>query len=364
MTSSTQPPSLSQQSGPPASQWAQNTVGAVGGAADHTGGDPHGPNSSSTTSDTPNNSTSAQSGGGYLASAGQAARQYLPTSVVGTLEGAGVLSGSGNQTSNANSNTNTTSLPSQESSFTPSAGGVGSLPGTASEADVAKLPEERALESKIGGTVGREGALGTGVSEGVRSGMNDATPATKSQPPGGPSAAGPTTAAQFLDSSIHPVPSTDGDGTNIHHVVNPNTGSSGRIASHDNDLHEGVDRNKPLPPPGGNTNSIADDAEGDNDTSYVRNQGERLPARPEPNHAYTPPGSSADLTVPGETQTQVHGGKEDAGDVESVDNSNEEGGKPSLKQKIKGEVKVLAGKVSKDPKKVEAGKALKEGNVA
>jgi hypothetical protein len=96
------------------------------------------------------------------------------------------------------------------------------------------------------------------------------------------------------------------------------------------------------------------------------------------------------LTVPGETQTQVHGSNDD-GDAESTAASIDSGGKvrprvyfqfcfrfadwkcvrtclvdlqPSLKQKIKGEVKVLAGKVSKDSKKVEAGKALKEGHAA
>jgi len=35
---------------------------------------------------------------------------------------------------------------------------------------------------------------------------------------------------------------------------------------------------------------------------------------------------------------------------------------PSLKQKIKGEAKVLAGKIRSDPKKIEAGTVLRTGH--
>jgi len=137
----------------------------------------------------------------------------------------------------------------------------------------------------------------------------------ENQPTGGPSAAGTNTAAQFLDSSLQAVPSSSGDGTNLHRVTKLHTGTSPDSdvqAASRNGISTVEDRNKPLRPPGGNTNTLPDDAEGGNDTSYARDQGNRKPARPSPNHAYTPPGSSVELPTRKKTHDESGKGGADA----------------------------------------------------
>ncbi|KAF8586704.1 hypothetical protein K439DRAFT_1631412, partial [Ramaria rubella] len=193
--------------------------------------------------------------------------------------------------------------------------------------------------------------------------------------PGGPGTASTTTAQQFLNSYLQPVPSLHHDGTDLHRLKNPqaevNQQSPGTSSSTYDIKTDAADestiqmnRNKPLPPPGGNTNMLPQDGKQYNDTTYATDQNKRQPARTSPNHAYTPPGSRVDLSA----TENMRGEEIDESDTVSSDsgsssNSNhEKHKKTSFKQKLKGEVTILAGKIRKDPKKVERGHAMKEGH--
>lgn len=100
-----------------------------------------------------------------LANAGETAKQYLPTGVVNALQNVGVM---GHDTS-----VTSTTLPSQETKFAGSRGGVGTLPGTRSETEVAKLPDERKYEEEVGRPLGREGVMGTQAEERQTIGLAD-----------------------------------------------------------------------------------------------------------------------------------------------------------------------------------------------
>jgi len=437
------PPSLSQEPGTPAHEWAQQTVGAVDGAAETTrqntvdntssaqgatGTDGNRsnvttpgfelpgafPKTASTTgapitttiSETAQSAlTSAQeaaanaqqqvapvvqsatqSAAGVFASAGQAARQYLPASVVGTLEGAGVLAGPGIQTTNTGAEITSLPLPSKETTFSPSYGGVGSLPGTVSEADVAKLPEERELESQIGGPVGREGIVASDAAGLVGS---DGTVIEGTGSGGEQSVAGRGD-RKDAPPDIWPTPGLTSEVPDLRQpVTSPHTGTThrplGTMTSPDSDAQAAAaavrdsttarhghntadstasrqDRDKPLPAPG-NTSTV-DSPDNTPNTDYARDPSKSEITRAEPSQTHASPTSTTDAR---RTRDEAHGENEptkyDTDNVSAATGaSSESGGKPSLKQKIKGEVKVLAGKISKDPKKVEAGKALKEGH--
>ncbi|THU90557.1 hypothetical protein K435DRAFT_864186 [Dendrothele bispora CBS 962.96] len=71
-----------------------------------------------------------------LKNVGETAKQYLPQTIVSYFPGS--------------EPTTTTSLPSQENDELTPSGGVGSLPGTASESSVAVLPDERNQDATVG----------------------------------------------------------------------------------------------------------------------------------------------------------------------------------------------------------------------
>jgi len=307
---------------------------------------------------------------GILSTAGQTARQYLPTSVIGALEGVGVMGG----------DSNNATLPSQDTTFKPTVGGVGSLPGTASETDVAKLPEERTHERTLGKPLGREGVMGTIADDqnvdslASKTEKKDWTNTTDS------ATTGTKTASQFIDSNVEPFPAS-GDGVALQHVARPDVEStehprplptfiSADLPASDKPNNSDGDVNKPLPPPGGNTNTFPDnhhderqekktDDKPSNDSTYAEDQSKKRAPKTSPNHAYSPPASQSDL--PKAEEGNKSDKTDSAADKSSTSSDTKPSGKPSLTQKIKGEVKIIAGKLSKDPAKVESGQALKTG---
>jgi len=263
---------------------------------------------------TTDTSNQTNNGGGILsgatdtfATAGETAKQYLPTSVVNTLQNVGVMA------------QDATTLPSQETRFSGSRGGIGTLPGRPSESEVAKLPEEKRLEEEVGHPLGREGVMGTdaevkpmGLAESLElDHKKRAQIAT----------AGTDTAAKFI---------------NLDAIPTPGETPGGDQTQHETEAH----MNKPLPPSG-------------NDTTYAQDQAKRQAAKTEPT-AHTSP------SVP-RTDHKVH--IEQKKDQRNADSTNDgkEKSKPSIGQKIKGGVKVLSGKLANDPSKVEAGQAMKKG---
>lgn len=267
-----------------------------------------------------------------LATVGETAKQYIPTSVMNTLQNVGVVGQDKNAT-----------LPSQETRFSGSSGGVGTLPGRPSEPGVAKLPEERKLEEEVGHPLGREGILNT-VAEEKTIGLAEslALDRKKREPP----TAGTATAAKFINLDAIPTPDETPAKDHTHHETE-------------------LAMNKPLPPSG-------------NDVTYAKEQSNRQAPKTEPtghatDHATGHATGHATSHTTGHTtghasqsapEHKSHAPQkkdtEDRGHMDSKKNSSESG-KPSLSQKIKGEVKVLTGKLASNPTKVEAGQALKKG---
>ncbi|KIJ49343.1 hypothetical protein M422DRAFT_27701 [Sphaerobolus stellatus SS14] len=312
----------------------------------------------STTTDNANNA-------GIFATATETAKQYLPESVVGALKNVGVME-------RDTSVTDGTSLPSQETKFAPSWGGVGTLPGTLSETSVAKLPDEKKYENEVGHELGREGVLGTDAEERPVGVMDLLADQKRANP-----VAGVDTASKFINLDVLPTPQgTPGEGTTINHAILDNRPSESQ--SQPTPLQNGPERmqsepskemekavNKPLPPVAGNTNdfkntgSRLEEGKVADDKTYTEDQAKRKTARTEP------PNQHHSAPTPPETPTQ-QGGVERKEEVHSEegkgsDVKSEKSGKVPFTQKLKGEVKIISGKLGSNPAKVEEGQAMKKG---
>ncbi|GJJ06189.1 hypothetical protein Clacol_000378 [Clathrus columnatus] len=318
----------------------------------------------------------------YLANAGETVRKYLPTRVVDVL-GVGALENS------AGSNNNKNTLPSQDTTFQPSRGGVGSLPGNPSEASVAKLPEERALEAQVGKEMGREGVMGT-----VADPHNvDSIPAkTNNSSPLASESLG--TAAQFTDPITEPFPKS-GNGVALQHLARPDVKSTEHtrpmptfISStltpeieRDQETHDKTpfNTNKSLPNQGTSpsqatttkdkNNLTSNDHHDDNDDasrSYSTAQATRQAPNtsPDKSHSEQPlPKSFANDDELDDNHLERNESSIDKSSTTDSENK-QTSGKPSIGQKIKGEVKVIAGKITNDQAKVESGQAMKKGTNA
>jgi len=345
-----------------------------------------------TTTDSKSNDTTT---GGMFSNfnASDTAKQYLPQTVVGALQNAGFIDHDTSVTSST--------LPSQETTFSGSRGGVGTLPGSWQEEGVAKLPEEKVAEEKLGHELGREGVLGTDLEE-RPVGLMDVIQKERNTEP----VTGVNTAAKFVNLDVLPTPQgTPGEGTTLTHAVPDNRDAELKTEptplnngpaiasqrSHDqvNDFKAGnkpsmasqneVDKaiNKPLPPVGDGTN-----AGQKTDMSYAEDQQKRKAARTEPPQTYSPPTSptttsNTDATKSSTTTSHTDATKsptstshtdatkshEKSTEKKASDASSDKSGsgKPSFTQKLKGEVKIIAGKIGKNPEKVEQGQAMKSG---
>ncbi|KAF8589202.1 hypothetical protein K439DRAFT_1658039 [Ramaria rubella] len=352
--------------------------------------------------------TVAHTAQGVYDTAEKTARQYLPTSVVLRLEGVGVLQ---HKPTPSESAPTKPTLPSHDSeSSSPShPGGVGSLPGTRDEAGVAQLPHEKDMEGTKEGvtppqssekaqpalplapiippafknptnsnpTLDRSHATLTTDAADAKRGIDatttkptptpsalnhnnaDSTQTTTAPPPSAiQHASTPTTTSSFMQQKQSTV-DTPIDRDN---VTSPHTGTThgprGSFTSPDRDAQAAVNAGASEGVEAAMQGQSANAGAGHRSVAEMPSSGAGNDKAVEMQTASTD--TADDMGANGVDKPLPVIEKNSSGSAHSR-RSSDGSGKATLAQKIRGEVKVLAGKMSKDAKKVEEGKAMMKG---
>lgn len=218
--------------------------------------------------------------------------------------------------------------------FGTTTGGVGDLPGTPNESSVALLPDEKFNKPTPTTATSRFGGVGDLPGAASESSVAVLPEEKLNKPTTTSTSATGASSGLNTSNSVHPTTTTSSSGVNTSNSVHPTTTTSG---SHGGPNTDG--RTHPLTKAeekvfGGHTHH---EIGGASDDSKVDTTSRSSPAVPPKDHQNTPTAATHTTEEP---KTQ---------DVQR---------KPTLMDKVKGEAKVITGKLSHNEEKVDDGKRL------